>query len=1794
MTGHEDNVGFVATGSGVKQFQLSLGECFVLQCRRLSTQLKLSRHTSNLRASAAVQKKTGTFDLQDTVQGTHASGVPENVPVRAYQCLDWGVSRGHAPFVRDGAASQARNLMKTGVKIISLAALCLVLGASLRAQATPNFYAAGADNSEIGDRIPLILVHSILEDASIWNAFLNYYNSVPTLKDYFKPYVFEYKTRDTEMGAGDPQNVSGLGQSLGAYLAQWYASPAAGPTYGFNGKPVVILAHSMGGLVARSMMTYYLFGPGVPGSDKVSMLITLATPHHGSALANEFMDAYPLAQYFVGLYYGFAYNMAWDCYDGRRFSGECGLGIPSSVYYSKIVAYGAQLTPPGPDSTLNTGHWVLCQDGYCASDGAVPIESALFYPNPVQMHYVDGSCDHNEICNGSKTVDTGFPIFASIRADLLTLISVALPPAIYKVSPSSLTGLPLPQTQRIQIIGSGFTISSTLVFNDGSNSYNSDPARLTFVNANELDYAIAVGINPATWTVKVTNGGQTSSLGSFTVVSPSSAINLTCYVSPSTVSPNAAFTVSGTATYNNGGGAVVAGTVTISISGQTYTAAISSGSYSGQIAAPSAGGTYAVSVTATDGSGLTGANSASLVVNSNGTSSGYTIDNFFTCTNADSAYPYDAYGEIDSFGSAAPRFYAWLELGNVTGAHSMELRLYRPDGSYFGNATGTAGAAGQTYDWWRIWWYWNVSGYDIAYTPGLWDIQLYIDGVYQQSISFTIRYQFTKHLMAKGVQSTTPFDPIQPSNIFYQTDLEALTWLNLDKVSDAINVKWIFYEPSGSEYTETTYSSPSPVSSGYPYWNWYKYWGEINIVGNSAANKCGSWKVDVMIQDPSANWVKQYTDYFQIIESPPQPPVCTVGLTPINPISGQTLTLNVSATDNTYLQSLVLYWNDGSLHSHVWNNVIASSINQSQSIGTYTTGQQIEYWAVATDTSGNTTESIHKFAVIPDTTPPTLAISSPANYATVTNATLAVSGTATDSGNGNNGITLVTVDGIAANGGTASGSGTANWNATIVLSPGANTVTVVAKDTLSNSSQQQITVTYNPPDMQGPALAITSPANNATVTSASLPVSGTATDAGYGNNGISSVTVNGVSASGGTASGTGTANWNATITLNPGVNTITAVAKDTFSNSGQQQITVTYNASAQTNIVFSDDFNDNTIDPNKWTTSGNTVAEASQVMQVLTTVTDQGGILTSVPVPINSHGDITITRSALMHYANQYYVAAMNVEFGNLGWAGVQYANYFYPSTYYGWEDRYGIYLSRNDVGFWSSFIGSASDTNIAGPFPPIWDTWFTEKLVYSPDTGNLQYYTNDQKVADYFIGVMPPTNAPTIQFQFQAWGWYTGHQQLFDDLLVMQASATPALNQLTGMSVSNSVFRFVLNGPVGSNYVIQVSSNLVNWMPLSTNTIPVEGYLIINDPLAAGRPLRFYRAVLVNGQSVGSVSAWGDNTYGQTNVPPDLTDATAISAGFYHSLALKADGTVAGWGQNAYGETNVPVGLSSVTSVAAGWGTSLALKRDGTLEEWGWDGGYGLKATAESLTNIKAIAACWDCFMALRNDNTVFVWGKSTHGETNVPAGLNDVTAIAGGGWFCMALNGDGTVVTWGSNAYGQTNTPADLSGVTAIAAGGDHCLALKSDGTAVAWGYNYYGQTDVPSDLTNAVAVSAGAYHSLALRADGTLVAWGLGSSGQTNIPPGLHGVTAISAGGFHNLALVAGSYPMQLSGVNCLPGGQVQFTVSGLAGDVYRVLGSTNLHDWQTIASLANLSGFVQFADPGAAGRRSLFAE
>jgi len=67
--------------------------CMGRQVRNITQNMHVANMIHSFAASAAVQSKAGNFDLQDTVRGTPTSGVPESVPVRAYQCLDWGVSR---------------------------------------------------------------------------------------------------------------------------------------------------------------------------------------------------------------------------------------------------------------------------------------------------------------------------------------------------------------------------------------------------------------------------------------------------------------------------------------------------------------------------------------------------------------------------------------------------------------------------------------------------------------------------------------------------------------------------------------------------------------------------------------------------------------------------------------------------------------------------------------------------------------------------------------------------------------------------------------------------------------------------------------------------------------------------------------------------------------------------------------------------------------------------------------------------------------------------------------------------------------------------------------------------------------------------------------------------------------------------------------------------------------------------------------------------------------------------------------------------------------------------------------------------------------------------------------------------------------------------------------------------------------------------------------------------------------------------------------------------------------------
>lgn len=201
----------------------------------------------------------------------------------------------------------------------------------------------------------------------------------------------------------------------------------------------------------------------------------------------------------------------------------------------------------------------------------------------------------------------------------------------------------------------------------------------------------------------------------------------------------------------------------------------------------------------------------------------------------------------------------------------------------------------------------------------------------------------------------------------------------------------------------------------------------------------------------------------------------------------------------------------------------------------------------ATDDAGNSASDSSTVTVI-DTTLPSVSITQPVNGSKISSSTVTITGTVNNPSNVQS--VKLSIDG---------GSQTqALLNATsgiwkfgpIALAEGIHT----AKANVTNSVNSTATATVSfTIDTIPPLISIVSPANNATLTTTSIKVNGTASDA----NGIVSVDV---SVDGGQASiasfDANTGKWTFQTTLTNGTHTIKATAADTAGNKAMASISV--------------------------------------------------------------------------------------------------------------------------------------------------------------------------------------------------------------------------------------------------------------------------------------------------------------------------------------------------------------------------------------------------------------------------------------------------------------------------------------------------------------------------------------------------------------------------------------------------------------------------------------------------------------
>lgn len=163
-----------------------------------------------------------------------------------------------------------------------------------------------------------------------------------------------------------------------------------------------------------------------------------------------------------------------------------------------------------------------------------------------------------------------------------------------------------------------------------------------------------------------------------------------------------------------------------------------------------------------------------------------------------------------------------------------------------------------------------------------------------------------------------------------------------------------------------------------------------------------------------------------------------------------------------------------------------------------------------------------------------------------------------------------------------------------------------------------------------------------------------------------------------------------------------------------------------------------------------------------------------------------------------------------------------------------------------------------------------------------------------------------------------------------------------------------------------------------------------------------------------GTVTAWGDDTFGQVHVPEDLTGIAQIAAGPTHALALKSNGSVYAWGNNKFGQCTVPDDLTDATSIKAANRFSVALLKDGSIRIWGE---FPSNQIPAYLTGVTQIATGFDHIVALKSDGSVSAWGNNQFGQSTVPAELPSAKSIAATIGFTAVLTQDGRVFGWGPN---------------------------------------------------------------------------------------------------------------------------------------------------------------------------------
>ena len=153
------------------------------------------------------------------------------------------------------------------------------------------------------------------------------------------------------------------------------------------------------------------------------------------------------------------------------------------------------------------------------------------------------------------------------------------------------------------------------------------------------------------------------------------------------------------------------------------------------------------------------------------------------------------------------------------------------------------------------------------------------------------------------------------TNTFYQDDAKAFTWAQANHVSEPLYVKWDFCQPTVSTTAIRSLSQPIRRRRGMERLSEPGFTGGSQLPGT----RCGDvWNLARRRVHQRCMGKLRASLYrlFPILEDPAVPPGVNVS---VNTLLRTRCLAAGLATDNTYLDHVILYWDDGTEHHVDWN-----------------------------------------------------------------------------------------------------------------------------------------------------------------------------------------------------------------------------------------------------------------------------------------------------------------------------------------------------------------------------------------------------------------------------------------------------------------------------------------------------------------------------------------------------------------------------------------------------------------------------------------------------------------------------------------------------------------------------------------------------------------------------------------------------------------------------------------------------------------------------------------------------------